>query len=135
MPSLRATSATKLPIFPKPIIPRVRPGNSRPANFFLPDSTFLASCPSTCNSLTKSIAPTKFLLDNSNPDNTNSLTAFAFAPGVLKTGIPAAAIRFILMLLVPAPARPTANKLSLGSKSSKFADRTNIACGSSNLSP
>ena len=36
---------------------------------------------------------------------TNSFTAFAFAPGVLKTAIPLEVQKSIGILLVPAPAR------------------------------
>ena len=38
------------------------------------------------------------------PHKTNSLTALAFAPGVLKTTIPAFVASLIGMLLIPAPA-------------------------------
>ena len=39
MPSLIAVSATRLPIAPRPMMPSVRCGSSRPANCFLPSST------------------------------------------------------------------------------------------------
>ena len=43
---------------------------------------------------------------------TSSLTAFAFAPGVLKTGTPILLSFGTGMLFVPAPARPTASSES-----------------------
>ena len=47
------------------------------------------------------------------PAITSSLTAFAFAPGVLNTTIPFSAHLSSGMLLTPAPALATASKLSL----------------------
>jgi hypothetical protein len=60
---------------------------------------------------------------------TSSLTAFAFAPGVLNTGTPRCDSLGIGMLLVPAPARPTARTLKGMSSSCMSAERSRIASG------
>ena len=60
---------------------------------------------------------------------TSSLTAFAFAPGALKTGMPRLESRATGMLLVPAPARATALTLAGTSISCMSAERSRIASG------
>ena len=63
------------------------------------------------------------------PASTSSLTAFAFAPGELKTGTPRCESSGTGMLLVPAPARPTASTLAGMSMPCMSAERTRIASG------
>jgi hypothetical protein len=62
--------------------------------------------------------------------STSSFTAFAFAPGALKTGTPRALIAATGMLLVPAPARPIARTLAGISIACISAERTSTASGS-----
>jgi hypothetical protein len=69
------------------------------------------------------------------PARTSSFTALALAPGALKTGTPRALIAFTGMLLVPAPARPTAFTDLPMTTPWRSADRTMIASGSSRLLP
>jgi hypothetical protein len=60
---------------------------------------------------------------------TSSLTAFALAPGALKTGTPRLDSAATGMLLVPAPARATALTLAGMSMVCMSADRSRIASG------
>ncbi len=71
----------------------------------------------------------------SRPARTSSLTAFAFAPGELNTGMPRCDSSATGMLLVPAPARPTASTLAGISMSCMSAERTRIASGRPILAP
>src|SRR5688572_25829689 len=64
-----------------------------------------------------------------NPAITSSLTALAFAPGALNTGMPRALIAATGMLLTPAPARPIARTVGGISRSCRSYDRTIIAAG------
>ena len=66
---------------------------------------------------------------------TNSFTAFAFAPGELKTTIPCSAHLSTGILFVPAPALPIANSSVPNAKSCIFAERTRIPVGFSTASP
>ena len=64
----------------------------------------------------------------------SSFTALALAPGVLKTTMPASEQRSMGMLLVPAPARAMASRLSGSSASSISAERTRMPAGSAQSS-
>ncbi len=64
---------------------------------------------------------------------TSSLTAFAFAPGVLKTGTPSLLSFATGMLFVPAPARPTASSESGSVMSCILNERSRIASGRADL--
>ena len=66
---------------------------------------------------------------------TSSLTAFALAPGALKTGIAIFVIFSIGILLTPDPALPTASKLVEISISCILYDLTKIASGEVTSSP
>jgi len=68
------------------------------------------------------------------PHNTNSLTPFALAPGVLNTTTPFSAHLSKGILLTPAPALATAKRLSDNSISCIAALLTNTAFASSKLS-
>ena len=67
--------------------------------------------------------------DKNNPAITNSFTAFAFAPGELKTTIPCSIHFSIGILFTPAPALPTANKESANFISCILKLRKRIASG------
>src|SRR5688500_19143092 len=62
------------------------------------------------------------------PAMTSSLTAFAFAPGALKTGIPRLESRATGMLFVPAPARATAFTLRSEEHTSELQSPCNLVC-------
>jgi hypothetical protein len=66
----------------------------------------------------------------SKPAITSSFTAFAFAPGVLNTGMPRLLSLATGMLFVPAPARPTQSTLSGTAMSCILNERNRIASGS-----
>ncbi len=115
---------------PRPMTPSVFPGNSNPTNCFFPASTALLSAsPVSVNSLTYSRALQRLRAPISMPAMASSLTAFALAPGALKTGTPLALIASMGMLLVPAPARPIAATVSGISMSCILYDRTSMASG------
>ena len=63
------------------------------------------------------------------PASTNSLTAFAFAPGVLKTTMPRFVYSATGTLFTPAPARATAFTDSGIASSCSFWLRNNTASG------
>ena len=63
------------------------------------------------------------------PQITSSFTAFALAPGVLKTGIPISVILSTGMLLVPAPQRAMARTLDSTSSSCSLCERSKMAWG------
>src|SRR3954468_22112729 len=63
------------------------------------------------------------------PASTSSFTALAFAPGALNTGMPFLDSTSTGMLLVPAPARPTARSDSGSCSLCMSAERTRIASG------
>ncbi len=130
MPSLIAASATRLPILPRPMTPRVWPGSSIPANCFFPSSTFSESVLSSpVNEDMKPSAGARLRAAISIPASTSSFTAFAFAPGALKTGTPRPLIAFTGMLFVPAPARPIARTESGIFIAFMSCERTRIASG------
>ena len=64
----------------------------------------------------------------SNPHNTNSFTALALAPGVLKTGIPSSVMRGTLQLFVPAPHLTIARHVNGTSLSWILWERSMMAC-------
>ena len=107
MPSSIAAFATIAPIAPKPITPRVLPLISGPTNWLLP---FSAS-----SGISSPLS--------------SSFTAFAFAPGVLKTTTPFSVIAGIGILFVPAPARATALTVAGNSIECMSAERRRIASG------
>ena len=112
MPRRSASLATMAPIAPSPMTPSVLPATSCPTNLDLPFSTSLEmfSCPfRVCVQLAPS---TIFLPPRNSSHRTSSLTALAFAPGVLKTTIPFSVHLSMGMLLTPAPARATASRFS-----------------------
>ena len=108
----------------------MRFGSSKPTKSFLPASTALSSSSSeplsarayahACGRLRAAI---------SSPAITSSLTALAFAPGVLKTGMPSLLSFATGMLFVPAPARPTHSTLSGIGMSCILNERSKIASG------
>ena len=67
---------------------------------------------------------------SNNPAITSSLTAFALAPGALKTGTPRFESMATGTLLVPAPARATASTPGAIVMACMSAERSRIACGS-----
>ena len=130
MPSANAALATSTPIAPRPITPIVLPGSSKPTNCFLPASTaFFSSSPVSVSVLTYSRAAPRFLAPISMPPMTSSFTAFALAPGALNTGTPLCANSSQGMLLVPAPALPTAATVSGIFMLCILYDRNRIASG------
>ena len=64
------------------------------------------------------------------PAITSSFTALAFAPGVLKTGMPSFVMASTGMLFTPAPARPTALSVPGIGMSCILKERSRIASGS-----
>ena len=62
------------------------------------------------------------------PARTSSLTALAFAPGVLKTGMPSSEHRATGTLLVPAPHRAMARTVCGISSSWSLWERSSMAC-------
>src|SRR3954471_19956968 len=131
MPRRIAASATRLPIFPKPITPSVCPGSSMPANCFFPSSIFFSKSEEEESCLrTKSKAGARLRAAMSMPASTSSFTAFAFAPGALNTGMPRLESAATGILLTPAPARPTARSDGPNSCLCRSAERTRIAQGS-----
>jgi len=112
------------------MMPSVRCGNSTPANCFLPSSTRASkSVASGGNVLTKRNAGTRLRALISSAANTSSFTAFALAPGALKTGTPRFDISATGMLLVPAPARPIALTVGAIVSACMSCERTRIASG------
>ena len=95
--------ATFTPIAPKPITPSFLPSISGPTNWLFPFSTAFPKS-SAGNVLTHSIPGITCLELKIKAHNTNSLTAFALAPGVLNTQIPFSVHASIGILLTPAPA-------------------------------
>ena len=136
IPRSTAASATSLPIAPRPITPSVLPLISGPANADLPFSTVLPTLsPSSLIVLHQSIAFVTFLDESKRPRITSSFTAFAFAPGVLKTTMPLSAQSATGILFVPAPALAIARSDFGISISCIDAERTIIASGFSISSP
>ena len=121
MPITSAVCANKEPIAPNPIIPRVLPFNSLPLKIFFWDSIDLFSSEESCPcKVLEKIFPWIIPLDaRSIPQTTNSLTALALAPGVLKTTIPFSVASFTGILFVPAPALPIHFKESFRSSSER----------------
>ena len=135
MPRSMATFATSAPMAPRPMIPRVLPLISGPANWLLPFSTSLPTLsPSSLREGTQAIASEIFREDSSSPATTSSFTAFAFAPGVLNTTMPCSAHLSTGILFTPAPARAMASRLLPNSISCIAAERTMIASGFSGAS-
>ena len=130
MPSETAAFATRIPIAPRPMIPSVLPLISGPANCDLPFSTSLPTwSPSFLSEGTHASASASFLDERRRPAITSSLTAFAFAPGVLNTQIPCSAHFSTGMLFTPAPALAIARRFEPNSMSCIAAERTIIASG------
>src|SRR6185436_7735488 len=129
MPRRIAESATRLPTLPRPITPSVWPGSSKPANCFLPSSTRFSRL-SGPRLRTKSSAGPRLRAAISMPASTSSFTALAFAPGALNTGTPRLESATTGMLLVPAPARPSAASEGPNSYLCRSCERTRIASGS-----
>ncbi|OQA17864.1 MAG: hypothetical protein BWY61_02093 [Firmicutes bacterium ADurb.Bin354] len=130
MPRAIAALATLTPIAPRPMIPSFLPRISVPANFFFSFSAAFARFSSSASDLTHSIPPTISREARSIPARTSSLTAFALAPGVLKTTTPFSAHLSRGILLTPAPARATAKSFSGSSISCIAALLTRIASAS-----
>src|SRR5687767_3441578 len=130
MPRRIAASATRLPIFPRPITPSVWPGSSLPANCFLPSSTVRSSSGEWLRPLTNSSAGARLRAAISMPASTSSFTALALAPGALNTGTPRLESAATGMLFTPAPARPTARSEGPNSCLCRSCERTRMACGS-----
>ena len=132
IPRLIAALATNCPIAPSPITPSFLPLISLPANAFLAFSADLAISASSLLSSTHLIPPSKSLEAKSKAARTCSLTALAFAPGVLNTTIPLSAHLSSGILLTPAPALAIARRLSGNSISCILALLTSTASASSN---
>ena len=126
-----AAFATLTPIAPKPIIPNFLPSSSGPTNWLFPFSITFPTFSSPFKVLTQSIPSTTLRDDNNKPHNTNSLTAFAFAPGVLNTTIPSSLHLSKGILLTPAPARAIALRFGFIVYSCIDAERTNTPSSSS----
>jgi hypothetical protein len=121
---------------PSPITPSVRPGSSKPTNAFLPASTALSMLSASPSSRCANDAAGMMLRAARNSAaTTSSLTAFAFAPGVLNTGMPRALYSGIGMLFVPAPARATASTDAGISTPCRLAERSSSASGCSTSEP
>ena len=84
--------------------------------------------------LAQFIASLIFLAPMMSAAITSSLTAFAFAPGVLKTQIPFLAYSACGILFTPAPALATANREDGTSYSSILKERTSMPTGFCELS-
>ncbi len=130
IPSLIAASATRLPIFPRPMTPSVWPGSSLPANCFFPSSIFFSRSEEFFWEATKARAGARLRAAMSMPASTSSFTALAFAPGALNTGMPRLLSAATGMLLTPAPARPTAFSEGPNSNLCRSWERTSTANGS-----
>ncbi len=107
IPSCKPMSATSEPIFPNPTTPSVLPSNSCPANCFLLFSIILlisAGVDTVVKVLTKFIPAATPREVKIRAARTSSLTALAFAPGVLNTGIPRSVHAGTGILFTPAPA-------------------------------
>ena len=113
-------------------MPSVFPANSLPTNCFLPSSTafdivaWSVRCP---NVLTKFAPCTTPRALKTSAAITNSFTAFAFAPGVLKTGMPRSVQTATGILFTPAPALAIARTVSGNLSAPMVALRTKIASG------
>src|SRR6185295_5707902 len=130
MPSASAELATSTPIAPRPTTPSVRPGSSKPTNFFLPFSTASSIAWSSPDwDLANDQAWVMLRAARNMPASTSSFTALALAPGALNTGMPFFDRASTGMLLVPAPARPTARRLSGSASLCMSAERTRMASG------
>jgi hypothetical protein len=130
MPSDNALLATATPIAPSPTMPSVRPGSSKPTKFFLPFSTAASMAASSPLKPRANCHAGPMLRAASNmPASTSSFTAFAFAPGVLNTGMPRFASAATGMLFVPAPARATASTDSGKGSLCMSAERTSTPSG------
>ena len=131
MPSATAAFATSAPIAPRPMIPRVLPLISGPANWLLPFSTCFATDVSPSFRVAAHAIASGILREEmSRPVSTSSFTALALAPGVLNTGIPISVHLSMGMLLVPAPARAMASRLLGRATSCRSALRTRMPCAS-----
>ena len=126
-----AQLATREPMAPKPITPSVLPLISLPTNCFLPFSTLFAIAGSPARPCVHCAAAATLRLPAMSIPITSSATAFAFAPGVLKTTMPCSLQRSSGMLFTPAPARAIASRLSLNVVFSRSALRTRIPSGAS----
>ena len=128
MPKRNASLANIAPIAPRPMTPNVLPEISVPANWLLPFST----CFSTSSPLNVWTQSSPSLIGRAAmiiAANTSSLTALAFAPGVLKTTTPASEHSSTGTLLTPAPARAMAFKLSGNSMPCSFSLRRMMPSG------
>ena len=113
MPSLTAMFAMSEPIAPRPMTPRVLPVSSGPEKAALPFSTRRGiSSPLSLRLLTQSMLPSTSREDMTMEQMMSSLTASAFAPGLLKTTMPLSQQRSSGMLFVPAPLRAMTSRLS-----------------------
>ena len=136
MPSASAALATSAPMAPRPTTPSFLPLISPPANELLPFSTSLPTLsPSPLSVLAHSMAGMTFREEISRPAMTSSLTALAFAPGVLNTTMPCSLHLSSGILLTPAPARAIASRLSGSSISCMEAERTMMPSGFSISAP
>ena len=104
MPRATAALATRTPIAPRPRTPSFLPLISGPANCFLPLSVSFAISSLPLRACDQSAASTIFLEERRRAAITSSLTALAFAPGVLKTTMPSSVHLSRGILFVPAPA-------------------------------
>ena len=115
---------------PRPITPRVLPLISGPAKLDLPFSTFLETSSPLPLRVSHHFEPAIILREERNSaQRTSSLTALAFAPGVLNTHIPFPVHLSTGMLLYPAPALAIESTLDGISVSCMDAERTITASG------
>ena len=131
MPSSMAQLATREPMAPRPMTPRVLPLISLPTNCFLPFSTLFAMAGSPARPCVHWAAAGTLRLPAMSIPMTSSATALALAPGVLKTTMPCSLHRSRGMLLTPAPARAMASRPSLKVVFSRSALRTRMPSGAS----
>jgi len=115
--------------------PNFLPSISGPTKFDFPFSAVFPTFSSSFKVLTHSILSTILRLDKNKAHKTSSFTAFAFAPGVLKTTIPFSEHFSTGMLLTPAPALAIALTFFVNSYSCKDALLSKIASSFSNVSP
>ena len=131
-----AACASIDPIDPRPTIPSVFPASSLPANvFFWASIAWFKAAESSRSRFFANSMPSTIPREESNiPQMTSSFTAFAFAPGVLKTTIPFLVASSFGILFVPAPARAMHKRLSSKSSFKRLWLLSNIPSGFSDTS-
>ena len=136
MPNSSARLATREPMAPRPMTPRLLPQSSGPEKALLPFSTRAGtSSPLSAIVLTQSIAPSMSREASSMSKIIISFVASAFAPGALNTTMPRSAQSSMGMLFTPAPARPMQSSSGQNSVWCRSALRMSRASGFSTWEP